>query len=212
MWNFDSTSRPSRRSTLIDRRRLAIGTGLVCLLLAACQIDPPHARYPELTFEHKPPMRFDVSEVEIRTAYLTPMVPPHVEHLMPLPPSRAARDWARDRLRAAGTERRLVFSVREASVIETRLPATSGAQGLLVVDQSERYDANLVLEITIVDDSGRQTARAEVRAKRSITVPEDADLNQREALWFSMTEKLMRDADYQLELTLKQYFSRYLLR
>jgi hypothetical protein len=45
---------------------------------------------------------------------------------------------------------------------------------------------------------------------RSITVPEDASLNERERTWYELTEKLMNDMNTQLEETLRQVFFRYL--
>ncbi len=207
----------SRRSTRRDRPGLAarvlwaflcLGLGLS---LTACQIDPPETAFPELTFDHRPPLSFDVARIEVEQAYQPQVEPPHVEQQMPLPPAAAAARWARDRLRAGGGEGRLVFTVREASVIERPLEKTGGLAGLWTVDQSERYDVRLVMTMTLYNGFGAQEASATVTATRSATVPEDASLNQREAIWFALVEKLMRDSDHQLEETLRRYFGRHLL-
>ena len=184
---------------------------LLALLLTACQIDPPKATFPELTFDHRPPLRFDVARIEVEQAYEPSVEPPHVELMVPLPPAAAAARWARDRLSAEGADGRLVFTVREASVIEQPLDKTGGLAGLWTVDQSERYDARLVMTMTLINSFGARESSATVTATRSATVPEDASLNEREAIWFALVEKLMRDSDHQLEETLRRYFGRHLL-
>ncbi|MEM7225180.1 MAG: hypothetical protein AAF495_19535 [Pseudomonadota bacterium] len=202
-----------RRSTRRDRPSLAAWGlwAIICLGLTACQIDPPETSFPELTFDHLPPLRFDVAKVEIEQAYHPSVEPPHVELRMPLPPATAAARWARDRLVAAGSAGRLVFTVREAPVIEQPLEKTGGLPGLWTVEPSERYDARLVLTMTLYNAYGGQEASATVTATRSATVPEDASLNQREAVWFALVEKLMRDSDDELEETLRRYFGSHLL-
>lgn len=204
---------PWRRSTPSDRPGLAAAGlwALLVLALSACQIEPPRQTFAELTFDHRPPLRFDVAEVQVDQAYVPRLEPPHVEQKTPLPPAAAAARWARDRLRATGTEGRLLFTVQEASVVEVPLPKTGGLEGLWVVDQSERYDARLVLTMTLFNAFGAQEASATVTATRSATVPEDASLNEREAVWFALVEKLMRDSDGQLEETLRRYFGRHIL-
>ena len=46
---------------------------------------------------------------------------------------------------------------------------------------------------------------------RSRTVREDASLNDREAVWFTMTEALLNDFDKELEKNIRQYLLGYLL-
>ena len=42
-------------------------------------------------------------------------------------------------------------------------------------------------------------------------MPEGASLNDRERTWYEMTEKLMADMDAELETTLREELSRYVL-
>ncbi len=180
------------------------------LALAGCTGAPPQNLYPPLTYDHLPPLKFTVAEVEIEDAYVPSTMPPHVEVLFPVRPSEAALAWARDRLVATGTQRKLRYVVKEASVTETPLEVQSGVTGAFTTDQSERYDARLVLEVQILDDTGRVESTASARAVRSVTVAEDASINEREGTWYKLTQKLMDDMNAQLEETLRQAFFRYL--
>ena len=179
------------------------------LALSACELHPPTGDYPELTYGHLEPLRFDVAEIEIEQAYRPSSRLPNVELLFPVRPDNAAANWGRDRLQAVGTTRRLRFIVREAPVIETALETKGGLTGAMTTEQSERYEATLVVEIEIVDDGGRTEARAMARVVRSITVAENATMHERETTWYGLTQKLMNDMNVQLEDTLQRVFYRY---
>jgi hypothetical protein len=180
------------------------------LALSACELHPPTSDFPELTYGHLAPLRFDVAAIEVEQAYQPLSEPPNVELLFPVRPGNAAANWGRDRLQAVGTTRRLRFIVREAPVIETALETKGGLTGAMTTEQSERYEAKLVVEIEIADDSGRKEASAMARVVRSITVAEDATLHERETTWYGLTQKLMNDMNVQLEDTLQRVFYRYL--
>ena len=180
------------------------------LALSACELHPPSSDFPELTYGHLEPLRFDVAAIEVEQVYQPSSEPPNVELLFPVRPGDAAADWARDRLQAAGTARRLRFIVREASVVETALETKGGLTGAMTTEQSERYDAKLAVEIEIIDDSGWKEASAMARVARSITVAEDATLHERETVWYELTQKLMNDLNAQLEDTLRRIFYRFL--
>ena len=62
--------------------------------LSACTIGAERPSYPELTWGHLPPITLDVAEIEIIDASPAPGASPHVEHLFPLPPAKAAERWA----------------------------------------------------------------------------------------------------------------------
>jgi hypothetical protein len=180
------------------------------LALSACELNPPTSDFPELTYGHLEPLRFDVASVEVEQAYQPSSEPPNVELLFPVRPGDAAANWGRDRLQAVGATRRLRYIVREAPVTETALDTKGGLTGAVTTEQSERYEAQLVVELEVIDDSGWKEASAMARVARSITVPEDATLHERETTWYQLTEKLMNDMSTQLEDTLNRVFFRYL--
>jgi len=182
------------------------------LALSGCTTPPPQNRFAEITFRHLPPIQLDVREIAVEDEYRAPGVPPNVDHLFPVRPAVAATAWGRDRLVVAGATRRLRYVVREASVVETSLKKKEGLTSVLTVDQSERYDLRIVVEMQIIGDDGRTEGTANGQVERSITVPEDIKLGEREKAWFKMVEDAMKELDTQLEKTIKTVFFPYLVQ
>ena len=181
------------------------------LLLAACGEAPPPTRFPQLTYAHHGAFALDVSQIEIVDAFQSPLRPPNVEHLMPVKPAAVARQWAKDRLKQAGSSgRRAVFTIENAAVTETTLQRQSGLRGAVTIDQSERYDAMLAVRLEIFDIAGRRVGQVEANAERSRSVPEDITLDAREKVWFSITESLANDLNAELDRAIPQFLGQYL--
>lgn len=190
---------------------LAVPLGLA-LALGACATPPPETRFPKITFQHLAPIRLDVGEVAVEQAYVPKGEAPNVDHLFPVPPVEAALAWGRERLVAAGSTRRAHYVVRDASVIETSLATTGGLKGALTTEQSERYDARVVIELRIVGDDGRVEGTATAKAVRSRSVTESITLAEREAVWFKMVEEIMQELNSQLEQTIKAVFFKHVIQ
>ena len=180
--------------------------------VTACEVPPPQSDFPEITYQHRPPLRFDVKEVVVERVYMPPLDKPNVDHLMPNPPVLLALRWAQDRLVAAGTANRLVFSIVDASVVETQIHSDSGLQDVFTVSQSERFNARVAVEVALVEDNGFTRSIVKAEAERSVTLPEDASVHEREQAWFKLAEMVMKDLDVELEKSLYQYMSDHILR
>ena len=190
-----------------------VATAFLLLGLGAaggCTTPPTQNDYPPIAFDDRPPLRLDVAEVVMEEAYLPPNEPPNVEHLFPETPADAALRWAGDRLVAEGTSRRAIFIVKDASVVEEDLETSEGLSGILTVDQSQRYTSNLEVELQIYDGTYLKGS-AKAHAKRSVTVPEDLTLQEREAIWYQLTKDTMTDLDRELERVIQSTFAAYLL-
>lgn len=168
-------------------------------ILSACTLGAERPSYPELTWGHLPPITLDVAEIEIIDASPAPGASPHVEHLFPLPPAKAAERWARDRLRAGGLANRARFIIQRADVIEVGLKRTEGFYGIFTTDQSERYDAVLEVALEIRSDTGALLGQVTTETRKSHTVAENASLNQREAAWFEITDGLIKLLNAEME-------------
>ena len=170
---------------------------LPLLMLAACT-SPERPRYPDITFGHLPPLRLDVASVEVVRAYTPTSMAPNIEQSFPTPPMQAMERWVRDRLQAVGTSGVATVTITDASATESRLPRTDGIRGAFTTDQTERYTARveMTVEASRVDpDGARRNGTAVAQATRSRTAAEDATMNQRETIWFEMTEAMMREFD-----------------
>ena len=181
------------------------------LVAAACQMQPERNQFADLTFQHMTPIRLDVRDIVVEQAYSAPLESPNVDHDFPVKPMDAAVRWAEDRLVAAGATRTATFVVRDASVVETPLPQAGGLEGMLTTEQSERYEARLEIQIVIRDDRGWEEGSLVTEVNRTVTVPEDSTLNEREKAWYAMTEKLLADLDRQLAQTIETTFHHYLV-
>jgi len=189
-----------RRDLLVTLATLPLLPGL----LAACAAPPPPR--PELArigFGHRGPLRFDLAEVVFRNEDRTRQEAPQVGHLFPDPPAEVAERWVAERLRAEGGSGRLEAILREASVTETALPRTTGLRGLVTRDQSERYDARLVLALRAYDGAGDLAGGVEARVEQSTTVAEDIGRGDRTAAWHRLTESLARRLDEEMERAIR---------
>jgi transcriptional antiterminator Rof (Rho-off) len=78
------------------------------------------------------------------------------------------------------------------------------------VDQSERYSGHIMVELQILDGNHLEgTASAE--ARRSITVPENLSLREREEVWYQLTEDILADLNRELEKVINSTYAPYLL-
>jgi hypothetical protein len=170
-------------------------------LLAACDTPPMRQSYATLTFQDRPQIRLDVAQVEIVQAYRAPGVAPHVDHLFPQKPVDVATAWGRDVLRAVGQRGQATYTIVDASATDTPLPRSTGLTQMFKTEQSDRYDLHIAVKLELSNGLSMGTATAE--ASRSQTVAENMTLNQREAVWFQMTESAMRELDGKLEAAIR---------
>lgn len=175
--------------------------------VTACEFQVSRPKYAEMSFANLPPINLDVARIQIVKQYVSPAKPPNVEHLFPIRPSAAAEQWARDRLRAVGTTGVARVIVKQASVVEVPLKVKTGVRGMLTRDQSERYDA--VLEIAVEVDGAHGKGSVSSRTQRTRTVAEGITLNQREKVWFELTEAMMRDLNAALENSIRNNLKSY---
>jgi hypothetical protein len=188
----------------------ALGALAVVLpVLAACTSPPEAPQFAQITFEHEPDIEMDVADVVIRQDYAAPMASPNVDHLFPVRPADAAVAWARDRLVAAGDKGVATYIVTDASAVSENIETDQSLSDYFTTEQSERYTLRIEVEMRVERPDSQGSLS--VSGKRSTTVAEDASVNDRRRTWYAMTEKLMADLNAELEETLKQDMSQYLL-
>jgi len=191
-------------------RRFPALIGLALLAaLSACATPEPEPTFPEITFTHEPKIRLDVAKVEFVQKYVPPQRSPNVEHLFAQLPSAVVRRWAEERIEPMGITRVARVTLVDASVIEVPLAKKEGLKDLFWKEQTERYDATLEVRIEIIDANGKQLAFARSVAKRSQTVDEDVSPNERQQIWFELTEAVTKDLDTELERVIRKYLAEY---
>jgi hypothetical protein len=180
------------------------------LLLVACESTPPQRpTFADIRFTDQPPIRIDAAGVDIERVFRSTLQAPYVEHLFPVTPERAMESWARDRLQASGTDRRVRVRIIDASVKEVELPRTTGISGAFTTDQAQRYDATAEMSVDLMNDRGFPERSVSAKASRSRSVPENITPNDRERAWYELTRALMADLDAELERQIRANFNFY---
>lgn len=190
----------SRRSFLSFSLLLAGGLPV----LAACTPPPPPSPdYTQIGFGHRAPLRLKVARVVFRDESRQTREAPEVGHLFPDPPPTVVERWVRDRLQAVGSDGEIEAVLREASVTETSLPRSSGLRGLVTREQSERYDARIVLALRARNGRGEPDGSVETRLERSTTVRENLGRGERTATWHRLMEEMARSLDEEMERAIR---------
>lgn len=180
---------------------------VTALLLAGCETDVPKRSFPDIGFLHKAPYKLDVATIEVEKRPAAPESG-NVVHEVPVPLTDIAEKWARQRLTAAGTNGTAVVTIEKATLVEEKLPKTSGFRGAFTTDQTERYTADLQIALSLSNDRGQGNVRASARKIR--TIAEDATLAQREKLWFEMVETLSREVDEEMDRQIAAHLTEFL--
>ena len=176
------------------------------LALSACETPVRVQSLPALTYTHLGPLKLNVAKIEIVSQYRPPMRRPNVDHLFPTPPLKAVRQWAADRLKAVGRAGVARVVIENAAAIETRLEAKKGIKAAFTKQQAFRYDLTLKVKVEIHSRPGGGDASAQ--ATRFTTIGEDASVNQRNKIWFDLTEALMGDFNSAMEKNLGRFLVR----
>lgn len=192
------TRLPARLSVLL----------LVAVAIAGCATPPP-PQYPELRFTHLPPIVIGVAKIEIVDARPSASDANHVEGRMPRPPADALRNWAQDRLQANGVSGVAVFTIEEASVVEADLKTMGGIKGAFTNEQAERYSGQVRASLRLENVPRVTQAYATAAVDRSQTVAENATVNDREQVWFDLTEALMKGFDPAMSASIRQHLGDY---
>ena len=175
------------------------------LSLAACNTPPDRQTFPEITFQHLPPINLDVAEIEIVSDYRATDVQNENSADYPETPEKLALDWARDRLRKVGTRGQATYRVVEARALRVPLPRSSGINAALKTEQSDRYDLVITVELDAGNPLSGKAGTVRETVTRSQTVPENMTLNQREIVLFNMLDAAMKDLNARLEASIPQY-------
>ena len=175
------------------------------LLLAACDTPPDRQRFPEITFQHLPPINLDVAQIEIASDYRSADHADDNAAEYPEAPEKLAADWARDRLKAVGSRGQANYTVVEARAVRVPLPRSSGIDAALKTEQSDRYDLSITVRLEAGNPLSGKSGTVTETVTRSQTVPENMTLNQREAVLFNLLDTAMKDLNKRLEASIPQY-------
>lgn len=180
------------------------------VLLAACTTTPERPTYADITFQHLSPIKLDVGEIKVVNEFKSTLKSPHVEHELPVKIDQSIRRWTRDRLQAVGSSGAYaVLTIKDASAVEKKMSKSTGLTGLFTNDQSELYEFHIAVELQVVNISGSK-GLATAEARREKSVPEDISLNDREKMYFELTEILLQDFDAEMEKNIRAFLGKFI--
>ncbi len=180
-------------------------------VLAACSGKPPpepSAEKPVITFRHRPPIGFDVAQIDIQQPFVSKGRSPNVEHLLANPPARVAERWALDRLQARGESGIARYSILDASITETALKTDNSLKSLFKTQVDSRYDGRIEIRLDVQNPRGQGFATAVVT--RSQTVKEDLTLDERDALLIEFVEDMGHDLDARMNDEILRSLSQFM--
>jgi hypothetical protein len=188
-------------------RRTAAFAVMASLLGAACTTPPESPDFPVPRYTEQPPIKLDVADIRVQQSYEPPLKAPNVEHLVPLRPADAARQWAQDRLQAVGETGTATLDIVDAAVTQTGVETQGGIGGWLTTEPEARYTASMELAMRIERPSDSGSAR--VRGVRGTGVLEGSSIHEREKVVYRLVKNLMDDLDGQMQSTLSESLAKY---
>ena len=189
--------------------RLAVA-GLLVSFLYACTNAPVLEPNFVLGFQNDEPYLVDVATLEIVDQYKSPFSDPHVEHLSPITPAQAVREWVEVRFRPVGAEGRLRVTVTNASIVGKSLDTDKDFKALFISEQGAELTGTLAVTIEVLNTQEVSLAHVEVYASASKTLAEDASLMDRDYAMFSVTKSLVKALDVEVSRQIDQYLQLFL--
>ncbi|WP_420547033.1 hypothetical protein [Curvivirga sp.] len=181
----------------------------IITLIAACSTKVERHNFPDLTYTHLQRVDLDVAAIEVLQAYQPPLQHPNIEHETPISMLGTTATWAKDVFKSVGHSGTAKIIISEASIIEEPLSNNASITSTFTTEQSEKYISQLTVEIRIEDAFGG-SASSNATVSRSITVPEDISLTDRERVWFDLIEDTVNDMNLKIRDGISKYLKDYL--
>lgn len=186
-----------------------MGVVTTLMLIGACAQVPPPPTLPGITFAHLSPFQLAVGELEIESRFTSPMTPPHAEHKVPQSPEQVIRRWAEDRLRVSTGQTFARFIILDATVTEHALETDGTLKAIFTNEQEMRYQAVAEATLEIRGAAGNFLGNATARATRTITVPENATINERDRALFDLIDQLMQNFNTEMDESIRTHLSQW---
>lgn len=195
------------------RRNLALLAALFPLAgLGGCATPPPVPAVERIDFSAYAPIVLAAGRVDVVDR--SSRIGGALDVTLALPPADGVRRWAAARVRTNGSDGAVTVTIKDASVVKTELAKKkSGVEGMFTAEQTSRYDARAVVEVTAVKPSAgdlRVTTTATV--SRFVTVPENASLAGREATVQNLVNHLLEDLNVRLDRSIRQDMAQVVVR
>lgn len=195
-----------------------IGPALLVLAVVGVGCAAPTettAPAPDLRFVDEPPIALDVGRVEVHAtegAVSGADADSEVDFAKAIggSPNAVLRQWARDRLRAAGRSGDARFEVVSASIKQEKSPRAKGAVGLFGSAPGTVYIMTVEARLQIIAADG-QRAMASARVVRTKSLEGNRTRAERQRFWTELTETTVAEFDSQMERAIRRHLNPWVL-
>ena len=163
---------------------------LLPILLAGCG-GREKRDYAPLRYDYLTPLRLNVSTLQIEQRFVPSGAAPDVSQLAPVPPVRALRTMAEDRLQALGSAGVAVFVIQDASLTRRR----------------DTLSGSLAVELGIFSAPTTRAAYAQARVSRTFT----GDLDDLPSRLYDMTKAMMDQMNVEFEYQVRRSLGAWLM-
>jgi hypothetical protein len=160
-------------------------------LVAGCGGGSRPRTYAPLHYDYLVPLRLNVSTIQVEQRYVPSGVPPDVSQYDPVPPVRALRTMAEDRLQALGSADLAVFVIQDASL--TR--------------RGDTVSGNFSVQLEIYNTPTNRAGYAQASVSSSYT----GDLDDLPGRLYDMTKDMMDRMNVEFEYQVRRSLSAWLL-
>jgi hypothetical protein len=167
------------------------GCLLVPVLLAGCGGEQRPRVYAPLHYDYLVPLRLNVSTLQIEQRFVPSGVPPDVSQYDPVPPVRALRTMAEERLQALGSADLAVFVIQDASL--TR--------------RGDTLSGNFSVQLDVYNTPSNRAAYAQASVSSTYT----GDLDDLPGRLYDMTKDMMDRMNVEFEYQVRRSLSSWLL-
>ena len=175
--------------------------------VTACTSSYETFRPPPLDFSKEAPLRFEVGQIMVQSAYRPQPNPPYVDQVMPLKPEDAARQMLEARLVAAGGPGSMQAVILDASVKEEALETQSGISGFFTTEDAARLEGRLQVQVDRLSETGQVMKSVSTAVSRSTSIPEGVGYAERQKIGYELVRNLVDDLDAGLTTNIKANFS-----
>jgi hypothetical protein len=164
---------------------------LLPFLLAGCGGGSRPRVYAPLHYDYLVPLRLNVSTLQVEQRYVPSGAPPDVSQYDPVPPVRALRTMAEDRLQALGSADLAVFVIQDASL--TR--------------RGDTLSGNFSVQLDIYNTPTNRAGYAQASVSSTYT----GDLDDLPGRLYDMTKDMMDRMNVEFEYQVRRSLSSWLL-
>ncbi|MDR3449107.1 MAG: hypothetical protein P4M15_05070 [Alphaproteobacteria bacterium] len=183
---------------------------VLTLTLAACASDlPPPAPAPA-AHALPPKINLDVQAINLADrSGLQPLSSPYNDNHFSPTIADAIKQWASDRLQAAGQSGQAIIVVKDASLISQALPMQQGMDGWFTRQQGSKYIGRA--EVSVEANGHQGFATADAVATRSVTLPENPTAVEKQNAYYSLLNGLMKDLGENLESAIQAHMNSFVI-